>query len=66
VEFGKDGRIRLEGTDQFGAKLDQTYENAAYFKAAVPVIARYLKPAQVEKLKALAETLENEKPAAAR
>jgi hypothetical protein len=50
-------RVRLQGPDAFGGQLDQTYEDAEYFKNAVPVLSRSVTPEQAKGLAALAERL---------
>jgi hypothetical protein len=45
-----DGRIKIEGTDVFGSKLDSTYESADYLAKALPILRRSLTPEQVDGL----------------
>ncbi len=52
-----DGRIKIEGTDVFGSKLDSTYESADYLATALPVLKRSLTPEQVDGLAKLAARL---------
>jgi hypothetical protein len=63
VEYRAGGQVAVTGVDRWGAKLEQTYESAAYFKAAIPVLSNYVKPAQAEALKRLAGDLVEEAPA---
>jgi len=63
VEYAADGKVVVKGNDRWGGKLDQTYESAAYFKAAIPVLVRNLKPNQAEALNRLGADLGEAAPA---
>jgi len=52
-----DGRIKIEGTDIFGSKLDSVYESANYLVSALPVLKRSLTPEQVDGLAKVAARL---------
>ncbi|TMQ07142.1 MAG: hypothetical protein E6J90_13145 [Deltaproteobacteria bacterium] len=52
-----DGRIKIEGTDVFGSKLDSIYESADYLANALPVLKRSLTPEQVDGLAKVVERL---------
>jgi hypothetical protein len=62
VEYRKDGQVHVKAVDRWGAKYDQTFLTPAYFRAAVPVIAKGLTPAQGQELAALARKLVVETP----
>jgi hypothetical protein len=54
VTFRADGTVVLHGKDRWNNALDTEYENAAFFKNALPVLARSVTAEQAAGLQALA------------
>ena len=50
LEFLADGRVSFKGNDQWGGRLDTTYETVEYLRKALPVLGRSVTPAQAAAL----------------
>lgn len=57
VKKNADGSVRVEFVDQWGHDFDATFENADYFKRAVPVITRGMTAEQVGQFNEASKTL---------
>lgn len=57
VTLEENGFIRLSGTDRWGGRVDTVYENAEFFRNAVPVLSRSVTEEQAADLRALAAEL---------
>lgn len=53
VTFRDDGTIQIRGRDRWGNGIETSYENAQFFRQALPVLERSLTPGQVQGLQAL-------------
>jgi hypothetical protein len=51
------GQVRVTGVDQWGGKIETTYENAKFFRESLPVLSRSVKPAQAAALQKLASSI---------
>ena len=57
AELLPNGQVRVSGVDQWGGKLDSTYESAKFFRDALPVLSRSVTPPQAAALQKLADAL---------
>lgn len=54
VSFFPDGRITVQGTDQWGGRIDTVYESPIYFRNALPALERSITAEQARALRRLA------------